>query len=316
MQRILLVKTSSLGDIVHNLPVVSDIVCAHPGAHIDWVVEERFAAIPALHPAVRRVIPVAVRRWRRSWLSRATRRELCLFLRELRTERYDAVIDTQGLLKSALIARAAHGRRYGLDWSSSREPLALFYDRTSRVPRAQPAVERNRALAALALGYSPSSAVRYGITTTSRDHPWLKFSKYAVLVHATSAKDKLWPEDQWIALGTALAARSITSVLPWGTAPEHERSMRLAQAIRSSVVPPQLELDDMAGMLARAACVIGVDTGLTHLAGALDVATIGLYTTTDPARTGLYGCARAINLGGIKRTPSVNEVLLEMERLT
>lgn len=316
MQRILLVKTSSLGDIVHNLPVVSDIVCAHPDALIDWVVEERFAEIPALHPAVRRVIPVAVRRWRRAWLSRTTRRELCLFLRELRTERYDVVIDTQGLLKSALIARAARGHRYGLDWSSSREPLALFYDQTSRVPRAQPAVERNRALAAFALGYSPSPAVRYGITATSRDHPWLKSSKYAVLVHATSAKNKLWPEDHWIALGTALTARGITSVLPWGSASEHERSARLAQAIRGSVVPPQLELDDMAGMLARAACVIGVDTGLTHLAGALDVETIGLYTTTDPALTGLYGCVRAINLGGIKRTPSVNEVLLEMERLT
>src|SRR5688500_9903662 len=147
MPRVLLVKTSSLGDVVHNLPVVSDIAAAIPGAEIDWVVEDTFAAVPKLHPDVRRVLPVSLRGWRRRWWQRETWREIACFGRALRRERYDAVLDTQGLLKSALVTRAAHGTRYGLDWRSSREPLFAFYDRTLSIPRAQPAIERNRQLA-------------------------------------------------------------------------------------------------------------------------------------------------------------------------
>lgn len=315
MQRILLVKTSSLGDVVHNLPVVSDIAAAHPGALIDWVVEEGFSAIPALHPGVRRVIPIAIRRWRKGWLNRGTRRDINDFIRELRAVEYDAVIDSQGLLKSALVTRAAHGRRYGLDWSSSREPLSLFYDRTFDVPRSQPAVERNRVLAARALGYTPPPEVTYGIRAMSTDPRWRVPDRYAVLIHATSADRKLWPEDRWIALGTALNARGIASVLPWGSDRERARSERLSRAIPGSVVPLPLDLAALASVLERAVCAIGVDTGLTHLAGALGVATIGIYAATDPALTGLYGCPRAVNLGGIGAAPDVDVVVHEMERL-
>ena len=315
MQRILLVKTSSLGDVVHNLPVASDIVAAHPGAVIDWVVEESFSAIPALHSAVRRAIPIAVRRWRKAWWHASTRREIQDFVRELRAVEYEAVIDTQGLLKSALVTRVARGRRYGLDWSSSREPLSVFYDRTFNVPRSQAAVERNRVLAARALDYTPPPQVSYGITTVRRDFDWLSSDRYAVLIHATSADRKLWPEDRWIALGLALADRGISSVLPWGSANERERSERLSRSISGSVVPPHLDVRDLAGLLAQAACAIGVDTGLTHLAGALGVATVGIYTATDPSRTGLYGCDRAVSLGGIRCAPDVDQVVQDMERL-
>lgn len=315
MQRILLVKTSSLGDVVHNLPVASDIVAVHPGAVIDWVVEESFSAIPALHSAVRRAIPIAVRRWRKTWWHASTRREIQDFVRELRAVEYEAVIDTQGLLKSALVTRVARGRRYGLDWSSSREPLSVFYDRTFNVPRSQAAVERNRVLAARALDYTPPPQVSYGITTVRRDFDWLSSDRYAVLIHATSADRKLWPEDRWIALGLALADRGISSVLPWGSANERERSERLGRSISGSVVPPHLDVRDLAGLLAQAACAIGVDTGLTHLAGALGVATVGIYTATDPSRTGLYGCDRAVSLGGIRCAPDVDQVVQDMERL-
>src|SRR5262245_41857910 len=147
MKTVLLVKTSSLGDVIHNLPVASDIQGALPGCHIDWVVEESYAAVPGMHAAVRRVLPVAMRRWRRSLLAGATRGQIGGFLRELRAHSYDAVIDTQGLLKSALIACVARGASHGLDWKSAREPLAPFYDRTYPVPRALHAVERNRVLA-------------------------------------------------------------------------------------------------------------------------------------------------------------------------
>ena len=315
MKSILLVKTSSLGDVVHNLPVVSDIHRAIPGAAVDWVVEENFSAIPAAHDGVRRVLPVAVRRWRTSALQAAVRREIGAFAAELRSATYDAVIDTQGLLKSALITRAAHGVRYGLDWQSSREPLALFYDRTFRVPWSQHAVDRNRSLAAQALNYVVPAGVDYGIQATGAAFSWMPQGAYAVLIHSTSASRKLWPESCWHELGRYLAGRSVRSVFPWGGAAEHERSERLAHALQSAIVPPALSVREVMTLLAGAHAVIGVDTGLTHLAGALGLPTVGIYGATDPARTGLYGCGRAQNLGGPGTMPEIAEVINAVERI-
>jgi heptosyltransferase-1 len=316
MLRILLIKTSSLGDVVHNLPVVADIAAALPGATIDWVVEEAFAAIPQLQPQVSRVLPVAVRRWRRSPWSAGVRAEVRRFLGELRSESYDAVIDTQGLIKSAWIARAAHGIRHGLDWSSSREPLGWLYDHTHHVPWGQHAVERNRSLAAQALGYALSAPARYGITAATRHFSWLPAAHpHAVLLHATSAERKLWPEARWVELGRVLAARNLVCVLPWGSPAEHQRSQRLAQQIPQAVVPERLELEVLSALLAQASVVIGTDTGLTHLAGALGVPTIGIYCATDPAATGLYACARASHLGGIGVMPEVAAVTAAMDGL-
>jgi heptosyltransferase-1 len=316
MNAILLVKTSSLGDVVHNLPVASDIRAAFPGAAIDWVVEEGFAAIPRMHPAVRGVLPVAIRRWRASWWRDEVRSEVGRFLEVLREKTYDAVIDTQGLLKSALIARAARGVRYGLDWASSREPLRPFYDRTFSIPRSMHAVERNRVLAARALGYALQPRVDYGIHPEAMEFPWLSRRSYAVLIHVTSAARKLWPEKDWIALGRHLQARDIAAVLPWGTAAERDRSARLAQDIPGAIVPPALRLAEIAGLLAGARLVLGVDTGLTHLAVAVGTPTVGVYGATDPAATGLYGSERAVNAGGRGRMPQAAEIIAAVDRLT
>lgn len=310
MPRILLVKTSSLGDVVHNLPVASDVSAAMPGAEIDWVVEEAFASLPAMHASVRRVIPAAVRRWRKGFWRRETRTEVGAFLEALRADRYDAVIDTQGLLKSALIARAARGRRYGLDWRASREPLSVLYDRTFSVPREPHAVERNRSLAAQALGYSPAGRVDYGIAAQKKSFPWLARESYAVLLHGSSAASKLWPEERWIAVGKNLVARGLAVVLPWGTDAERDRSARLAGGIPEGIVPPRIDVPDAAHLLAGARCVIGLDTGLTHLAGALGIATVGLYTATHVSRHGLYQCAHAVSLGA----PGAPPVPAEVER--
>ncbi len=315
MPRILLVKTSSLGDVVHNLPVASDIRAAVAGAEIHWVVEEAFTAIPEMHPAVSSVVPVALRRWRKSWLTRATRREIAAFLQQLRATRYDAVIDTQGLLKSALIARAALGSRYGLDWQASREPLRLFYDKTFTVPRDRHAVERNRSLAAQALGYALPGPPQYAISAPQAHHAWLAATHYATLIHATSGAEKLWPEERWIALGAALAEQGIRAVLPWGTEEERRRSERLAQRIPGALTPPRLDLRDIASVLARSRCAIGVDTGLTHFAGALGVPTVGIYMATDPAATGLHACARALNVGGAHAAPGADEVVQALRKL-
>jgi heptosyltransferase I len=313
VQRILLVKTSSLGDVIHNLPVASDIRAALPGAVIDWAVEESYAAIPTLHPAVARVLPVALRRWRSTLLSGAARAELREFLRALRSTAYDAVIDTQGLLKSALIAWRARGTRHGLDFASAREPLAPFYDRVHAVPWTLHAVERNRALAARALGYTPGAPADYGIAPPAGRPSWLPAGAYAVLVHATSSSAKLWPVERWAGLGARLAEQGTLGVLPWGAAHEHARAQEIARRVRGAIVAPALTLTDAAAALAGAKAVIGVDTGLTHLACALGRPTVGLYCATDPGATGLYGGARALNLGGRGAAPAVDEVLAAIE---
>lgn len=312
---ILLIKTSSLGDVLHNLPVVTDIFRHIPDAAIDWVVEESFAALPTLHPNVRSAIPVAVRRWRKSWWhSRGEMRAVCGKLRE---QHYDLTLDTQGLFKSALITRCTAKPHCGYDWNSAREPVAsLFYDRTFAVAKNQHAVERNRQLAGHALSYIPQGTADYGIHSPSVSFPWFNQSApYVVLLHATSRDDKLWEEAKWIELGTRLAAEGLQLVLPWGSAKEQARSERLSAAIPQAVCPPKLNLVEAAALLGHARAVIGVDTGLSHLAAALDVPTIGIYTATDPGLTGLYAGERAINLGGKQISPSVDEVRATLNTL-
>ena len=312
--RILLVKTSSLGDVVHNLPVASDLRARFADARIDWVVEEAFAEIPRLHPAVNEVIAVALRRWRAGLLRRRTWHEVAALRARLRGNRYDYVIDNQGLLKSALVARLAGGTRIGLDWVSSREPLRAFYHRTIRVPWGQHAVERNRQLAAQALGYAADMPSRYGIAAPPLpvSLAWaapLRERPYAVLLHATSAADKLWPEPSWIELATRLQERGLPCVLPWGSAAEHERSRRIARALEHALVPPRMSLTEAAAVLGSAQVVFGLDTGLCHLAAALGAATVGIYVCTEPAATGLYGAPKARNVGGRGKAPSVAEVI-------
>jgi heptosyltransferase-1 len=343
MPNILLIKTSSMGDVLHNLPVVSDICKHFPNVNIDWVAEESFATLPTLHPRIRNVIPVAIRRWRKSWWS--SRTEIRATCDSLRDSHYDFALDTQGLFKSALITRCANSPRCGYDWGSAREPIAsLFYDRTFSVTKDLHAVERNRRLAGLALGYTPIGIPDYGIQAPPLNLPWLSptngcprsplpnplpqagegandslrefhIQPYVVLLHATSRDDKLWDEANWITLGTQFARDGYQLILPWGSAKEKSRSELLADAIPKAICPPQLNLLEAAALLGNAHAVIGVDTGLSHLAAALNVATIGIYTATDPGLTGLYAGDRAINLGGKHLSPSVDEVLQTLAQL-
>ncbi|MFH0934464.1 MAG: lipopolysaccharide heptosyltransferase I [Pseudomonadota bacterium] len=311
---IVLIKTSSLGDVLHNLPVVTDIRARFPDARIDWVVEESFAALPGLHPGVQHVIPVAIRRWRKSWWN--ARKEMQAVCRELRERRYGLAIDTQGLLKSALITRCTHTVRCGYAWDSAREPLASwFYDRTFSVAKDQHAVERNRQLAAAALGYAAKGPPDYGIRAPEVSLPWLPDSPYVVLLHATSRDNKLWDEQHWIDLGTYLHRQGLRTILPWGNDQEKARSERLCARIPGALCAPRMNITALAALLGNARAVVGVDTGLSHLAAALDVPTVGIYTATDPGLTGLHAGARAANLGGQRSQPSVDSVIAKLAEL-
>lgn len=311
--RILLVKTSSLGDVIHNLPVASDIRRHFPEASIDWCVEEGFATIPRLHPAVDRIIPVAIRRWRKNLFKMATWREISAFGKLLQAVPYDLVIDTQGLIKSAFVARRARGPLVGYSADSAREPTAAkLYDRHFSVDVDLHAVLRNRLLAGAALGYAVDDAPDYGITAAPATFDWLPARPYVVFLTATSRDDKLWPDEHWLALGQALQARGLSAVLPGGSQPERDRAARLAAGIPGAVAAPPMYIPDLAAVLAGAQAVVGVDTGLTHLAVALKTPTVALYTATDPGLTGVLGAGFHRNLGGKAQVPAVAAVLDEL----
>ncbi len=307
---ILLVKTSSLGDVIHNLPVVSDLVRRLPDPVIDWCVEESFAAIPRLHPAVKRIIPVAMRRWRKTPLSPATWGEIRAFRKRLRSGAYDVVLDTQGLLKSALIARQARGSICGYAAEAAREPLAAhFYDETFAIPRSAHAVDRNRWLAAAAFDYPGDLPLDYGVRVPAYSADWLAPGPYAVMLTATSRDDKLWDEASWRLLAHELAFRGLRTIFPAGSPLERERATRLAAGIPDAIAAPPMGIDQLAGLLAGARLCVGVDTGLTHLAAAVAVPTVALYIATAPELTGVVGTAFFRNLGGPRLRPTAQQVI-------
>lgn len=316
MPRILLVKTSSMGDVIHNLPVVADLRSRFPDAEIHWLVEESFADIPRLHPGVNDVITVALRRWRRELHQPSTWREIAGLRRRLKATPYDFILDTQGLLKSALLARMAHGVHIGYAKSCAREALAArFYDRTFHVDPAAHAVERYRGLAAQAFDLPAGLPLDYGLPKPRTAPDWAPGAPYAVLLHATSRDEKLWPEERWVALGSHLRQRGMLALLPWGNAVERERAQRLAARIADAAVAPPMGLREAAALLACARIVIGVDTGLVHLSTAVGTPTIGIYCGSDPAKNGLYAATPIANLGHAGAPPGVAEVIDQVTAL-
>jgi len=312
--RILFVKLSSLGDVVHNLPAVTDIAERLPGAHIAWAVEDAYVDLVRLHPAVSEAIPVNLRSLRRNVLRPSEWGRMANARRAVRGKGWDYVIDTQGLLKSATVARWAGRPIFGFDRKHAREPVAArFYDVKVAVPKAMHAVERNRRLVAEVFGYAPREGVRYGVATPGEPLSWLHAERYAVLLHAASRAEKRWPEERWIALARLLAEYGYTSVFPGGTDEELGRAARLAHAVPAAIAAPRMGLREAAALLGNAAGVVGVDTGLTHLAVALGVPTVGIYCATRPELTGLHG-ENATNVGGAGTSPSVDDVAQAVAR--
>lgn len=287
--RVLLIKTSSLGDVIHTLPALTDALQALPGIQFDWVVEEGFAEIPAWHPAVAQVIPVAIRRWRKQLWSTIRNGEWRRFKQRLRETHYDLVIDAQGLLKSAWLTRYVKAPVAGLDRDSAREPIASrFYDHCYPVPREQHAVERVRQLFAQALGYPlPATTGDYGLDRARLADP--QEVPYLIFLHGTTWASKHWPEADWRALAERMSAQGWAVRLPWGNAEEKARAERIVGGLENAAVLPRLNLAGVAKVIAGARACVAVDTGLGHLAAALDVPSISLYGPTLPGRVGAYG---------------------------
>lgn len=288
--RLLIVKTSSLGDVIHTLPALTDAKKHLPELTVDWVVEEAYAEIPAWHPGVNEVIPVALRKWRkhpwRTWRDGTWGN----FREELRRHYYDWVIDAQGLIKSAFLAWHAHGETHGLDRNSAREPWAAWaYRHSYFVPGKQHAIDRNRALFAQILGYPvPSEELDYGLnrydmTTLMPSRPTLVF------LHGTAWPTKEWPEAYWRRLTELACQQGFRVRLPWGNEAEKQRAQRIAEVHRQASLMPSTNLQGIAAELSIAAAVVGVDTGLAHLAAALQVPGITLYGATQPGLTGARG---------------------------
>jgi heptosyltransferase I len=313
MANILFIKTSSLGDVVHHMPALTDARKAHPDATFSWLVEEAFAPLVRLHPAIDTVIPVASRRWRKSLYAPATIAEIRASFRNIRAQRYDEIVDTQGLLRTAILTRTARGMRHGYDASSVREPLAsLFYDVRHCVERDMHAVERNRILSGLALGYAPDEAPDFGLDRAriGKDST----SRYGLLLHATARREKQWPDADWIAFAKLFAQR-FELLLPWGTEAERARSEYIAAAVPGARVPDRAPLDQIAKLIAGAQFVVGVDTGLLHLAAALGVPVVAIFAGSKPALTGPMGRGRLSILGDDGKPPSVDAVVEAVESI-
>lgn len=282
---VLIVKTSSLGDLVHALPALTDAHRARPDLRFDWLSEKAFAEIPSWHPAVERVITCEMRRWRKNLWQTWRGGEWQQFRQALREHPYDLVLDAQGLFKSAFLARQARGPVAG----HAREGAAGFlYDQPIRIPRNDHAVDRQRNLFAQALGYvQPRGAPDYGLDRARFPKPDLP-QPYVVFLHATTWPSKCWPEAHWQDLGRWLVQQQYAVALPWGSEPERAAAERIAAAFGGMVLP-RMSLTAVAGVLAHAKAAVGVDTGLAHLAAAVNTPGLSLYGPTLPALTGTVG---------------------------
>lgn len=288
--KVLLIKTSSLGDIIHLFPALTEAGRAIPNIRFDWVVEEAFAEVPSWHPLVDRVIVVAWRRWRRALWNAWRSHSISQFWRQLRQRRYDQVIDAQGLIKSAVISRCSRGLRVGFNRYSLREPLArLAYQRCYEVAPQQHAIDRSRQLLAAALGYTVSETVDYGLSLPAVALPPSLQSPYVLFLHGTTQITKRWPLSHWQALALWLQQQGIAVKVPWSNDEEKILAETLVRHCASVSVLPKCSINEIAAVIAAAKAVVAVDTGLGHCAAALSVPTISLYGFTKPVLIGTIG---------------------------
>ena len=309
MLKHLIIKTSSLGDIVHMLPAITDASTMVPNISFDWVVEKSFSEIPTWHPSIKKVIPVEIRKWRKQLLKQSTRAEFYAFKTDIQQTPYKKIIDTQGLIKSAFISRYAKGERWGYDKNSITESLASnFYQHTVSIPFKEHAVTRNRLMLAKTLGYSNENLeLDYGISSNPSFQVEIKNlsksfdipSKYVIALHGTSRKDKEWPIEHWDKFIKTVEEFGYSVLLPWGNDEEKSRAQHLVDQNNKAILLPHCSLTTLAGLIQNADAVIGMDTGLMHVAAAFDKKGIALYPVTQPDLTGVRSASNGIeSIGG------------------
>lgn len=308
--KILLTRLSSMGDLIHTLPAIDDLSRFCPEIELHWMCETGFTDIAQLHPFVKKAIPMNWRKWRKHIGSTTTWQQLQQLRQTLRQEKYDFVLDSQSLLKSAIFSKLADAPIYGLDWNSAREPLAsLAYQKTFTVPKGKNAIWRNRQLFAQIFQYEPAEQTHFGAVIPSEVRVKALPTAYHIALHATSRDSKLWPENDWYTLLNQLFEQDgLPVLLPWGNEQERQRAERIAKHVPSARICPPVSLLQAAYILNHAKIIIGVDTGLLHLANALDKPIVGIYTDSDPNKTGVQPSNWAINLGNVGIIPSINEV--------
>jgi len=322
---ILVVKLSSLGDVVHTLPVLADIHRAIPGAQVDWAIEPGFAPLLDRAEGVRRIIRLPLRSWRGRWFSAQARPEMRQVLGELRHDRYDAILDLQGLSKSAIVARLARGRRFAMAHrteGSSYEPLTRWVaDRRVELPWHVHALDRSRLMAASALGYEVAGPPRFGLEALAlraagagREARGASTAPCVAFLHGTSRADKLWPEASWSELGRRLVRMGWRIALPHANAEEEARAGRLAQAIGEAALRwPSMRLDAFVDALAGCDAAIGVDAGPSHVAVALGLPHVQIYRFPTAWRTGpqaSQGHLHQRSIGGESSDPVAMEGVL------
>jgi heptosyltransferase-1 len=291
--KILIVKMSSLGDVIHALPALADLKKAKPEIEIDWVVEEGFSDIPMQHPLVDNVIPVAIRRWRKHWIRSLVAGEVGQFVSALRASDYDLIIDSQGLIKSAIVAAIARGPVGGFARKSAREPIAVSaYAQSLEVDLKLHAVERQRRLFAGLLGYEVKGPTDYGFISGGFDRD-AQARNTIMLLHGTTWESKLWPASSWRALSKILLEAGHNVVIPSGNEIERKRAESIAENTQAVLLDP-MGLKEMMTMIATCKGVVSVDSGLGHLACALDIPLVALYGATDPSLTGIVGPRQSV----------------------
>jgi heptosyltransferase-1 len=314
---ILIVRVSSLGDVVHNMPMVADILRRYPDANIDWVVEEAYTSLVRLNAGVRNVIPYALRRWRKSLLARETRAEMRAFYQALRSASYDIVFDTQGLLKTGVIMGMAHlapgGRRVGLangtKGSGYESASRIFHTRSVPVGLYTHAVLRGRLVAAAAFDYRIDTPADFNLRAPDPSQAaWLPDKPYAVFFHGTARAEKRWNDAHWVQVARTLDARGLPVLLPWGSDAEKQAAQQLAAQMPNAQVLPKLSMMEAVTLAQQATLAIGVDTGLTHIAAAFNRPTVELYIDSPRWKTEGNWSENIINLGDLGKPPGVAEV--------
>lgn len=287
--KVLLVKLSSMGDIFHTYPALSDLHARYPNAELTWLVDSSFEKIAQWHPFVKRTIALPLRKIKKDGYA-SHKAVLNLALATLKAEKFDVIIDAQGLLKSALLARKANGPVHGYGFGSIREKAAsLFYHKRWQVSRQSHAIDRIRTLFASTFKYSLEGLTYQGLPAEEWQYPVDAPEQYALVIPGTTWDTKHWLDNYWKEF-LEKTSPEIKIYVVWGSPAEEERANALADGLSNvSVFDRWLSLEEMAQWLAHAKWVVGVDTGFVHLASTMRKPTLGIYGPTDPNQCGVKG---------------------------